>query len=481
VNVRRDVHENRDRRDRVAVGLAAHGLPGLRGQVTPADGARYGRMFSEGSPLGPRTIEVLAEAMVARAGLSNDNLRIPAGYTYFGQFVVHDVTFDPTSTLERVNHPEALADFRTPRLDLDSLYGSGPMDQPFLYDWTWQPYPGVKLLVGSNPEGPEFAAEDLPRNRQGRALIGDARNDENLIISQLHLLFIHFHNKVVDRLLHEDPHIDSTALFEQAQQTVRWHYQWIVRNDFLPRIVSDAVANIKPTLFTLNEDERAYMPVEFSAAAFRFGHSMVREDYRLNDSHPNVPILNPRTAFGPHLGGFRRLPAGLEIEWKHFFKTTQATMPQRSMRIDPSLARPLAHLPPDDASLAYLNLRRGSALRLPAGRDVAEIMRVRSLSGEELLKPLPDRIDDATREALLGATPLWYYVLCEAMFRGGGGLRLGPVGGRIVADVLTGLLEADSASYLAESSPWKPVLPRAVDDSFTMADLVKFTEAPPAG
>jgi hypothetical protein len=432
-------------------------------------------MFAEGERFEPDTSQALAEAMTRRAGRSNDNLRIPAGYTYFGQFVVHDVTFDPTSTLQRVNHPETLVDFRTPRLDLDSLYGSGPMDQPFLYDWTWPPHPGVKLLVGANPEGTEFAAEDLPRNRHGRALIGDARNDENLIISQLHLLFIRFHNKVVDVLLEEDQDIGPTVLFERAQQTVRWHYQWIVMNDFLTRIVSDDVASVQPEHVAWQERESPFMPVEFSAAAFRFGHSMVREDYKLNDGHPNVPILGPRIPFGPDLRGFRRVPAGLEIEWKHFFKIAADTVPQRSKRIDPSLARPLAKLPPDDASLAYLNLRRGRALGLPAGGDVAECLRVDPLSEDQLLEPLPDQIDEATRRAVRDATPLWYYVLCEAMFLGGGGLRLGPVGGWIVFEVLVGLLRTDPQSYSSKSSEW-PLDLRRTDGGFTMADLVRFTQ-----
>jgi hypothetical protein len=343
--------------------------------------------------------------MIERPGTCNPNARIPAGYTYFGQYVDHDLTFDPSSTLHDVL--DSLGDFRAPRFDLDSLYGSGTMDQPFMYDWTRPDHRGVKLLVGHNPEGPEFATHDLPRNQQGRALIGDARDDENLIVAQLHLLFIRFHNKVVDFVLDHKPNITSATLFEEAQRLVRWHYQWIVKEDFLPRIVGDKAATTTPKHFTWDRGEGPFLPVEFSVAAFRFGHSMVRNDYRVNDQHPNTPILTPRVRFGPTLAGFRRLPAGLEIEWKHFFLIEPATVPQRSMRIDPSLSAQLAHLPPDDASLPFLNLRRGSALGLPSGGHVAEAMEVEPLEEHELLAPLPPDVGDRVREVVIERTPLW--------------------------------------------------------------------------
>ena len=475
----RGLDRNRDRSRRVAIGLARHGIPGLRGQVAASDGARFGRMFGEGPELDLAVAETIARAMIAKPGSFNPNPRIPAGYTYFGQFVDHDLTFDPSSTLGRRNVPELLPDFRTPRFDLDSLYGSGPMDQPFLYDWSTRRHRGVKMLVGRNPDGPEFAPEDLPRNQQGRALIGDARNDENVVVSQLHLLFIRFHNKVVDLVRHEHPHLGSTALFERAQELVRWHYQWIVRHEFLPLIVGPDVADTEPTHFTWDEHEGPFMPVEFSVAAFRFGHSMVRDDYKLN-GNPNVPTLKPRIPFGPTLAGFRRLPRGLEIEWKHFFFIDPDTFAQRSMRIDPTLGRQLAHLPPDDASLSFLNLRRGSALRLASGGDVADAMGIPRLSHDELLAPLPANVDERVREVVLEQTPLWYYLLCEANAPGRNGVRLGPTGGRIVAEVVNGLLEADPRSYVHDPQ-WRPTLSKHPDRSFKMADLIKFTEAPLPG
>ncbi|MGH2899396.1 MAG: peroxidase family protein, partial [Solirubrobacteraceae bacterium] len=237
--------------------LARHGIAVPRGQ-SPAAGARggrFGRMFGHlpSRDPGPDAIESLAlhlQALTA-AGAQTDNpigapLPLPAGFTYLAQFIDHDITFDPTSKLQRDNDPAALVNFRTPRLDLDSLYGSGPADQPYLYDWSCQAYPGVKLLVGTDPPpasgtDPPNAALDLPRNAQGRALIGDARNDENLIVSQLHLLFITFHNRVVDLLAARERSSPGVEILEQAQRLVRWHYQWIVVHDVLPRIIGDDV------------------------------------------------------------------------------------------------------------------------------------------------------------------------------------------------------------------------------------------------
>jgi hypothetical protein len=487
--VKRDAQEHRVQFDLDAGGLGRHGSPGPRGQVARpgARDARFGRMFPylpESDP-GDRVIARLAEMMVNVAGGSTENLNLPAGYTYFGQFVDHDITFDPTSKLQRDNDPNALVDFRTPRLDLDSLYGSGPLDQPFLYDWhSRHKHRGVKLLIGRNPPG--FATQDLPRNQDGRALIGDARNDENLIISQLHLLFIRFHNKVVDWLLAKQRDMGSTALFEEAQRTVRWHYQWIVIHDFLPRIVESTraapgTAQARPLVRRefFKWRDRPFMPVEFSAAAYRFGHSMVRPDYKLNDRQRQVPILNARHPGGPFLGGFRRLPADLKIQWRHFFPTS-GPAPQNAMQIDPKLTAQLADLPTDHAVLISLNLRRGQALGLPAGPDVAHAIGETSLGRDELLTPLNSRIRKETREALMHATPLWYYVLCEALALGAGE-RLGPVGGRIVAEVLMGLLDGDPNSYARQWPRWTPELPAAAEGSFTMADLVKFTQVPLPG
>lgn len=210
----------------------------------PSYVGRFGRMFRSLATFRQpdELLERLANSMHENTNSSPDNLNIPSGYTYLGQFVDHDITFDPSSNLQRMNDPEGLVNFRTPRFDLDSLYGSGPADEPFQYD---ENSGGTKLLIGKgrhtgNAEvaaGTVTADDDLPRNEQGRALIGDPRNDENTIVSQLHLTFLKLHNKFVDQVSAEQG-LTGEDLFKEAQKLTRWHYQWVVVHDFLERIAS---------------------------------------------------------------------------------------------------------------------------------------------------------------------------------------------------------------------------------------------------
>jgi hypothetical protein len=461
---------------------------------SPLFEGRFGRMFRGLPALDPGLDAINAlTALMEDPGeaASGDNAMIPAGYTYLGQFVDHDITFDPTSVISKQNDPDALIDFRAPRFDLDSLYGSGPADQPYLYEWHSPSNRGVKLLVGHNQPSAveEFERDDLPRNQQGRALIGDPRNDENVIVSQLHLLFIRFHAKVVDHV-RSHQHLEGSELFAEAQRIVRWHYQWIVVHDFLHRVVGKTMAEsvltpgaggaaptVHRTFFTwVNQP---FIPVEFSGAAYRFGHSMVRPDYDLNETVTEVPIFAAadKPDAREHLGGFRRLPSLWTIDWDFYFKTGSRA-PQLSRKIDNKLSFPLFHLPKGldvkRHALAQLNLRRGRALGLPSGQAIAAVMGETALTAAELgLDTI--NLPAAGKAALQTATPLWYYVLREAQVKAAGE-RLGPVGGRIVAEVLIGLLEGDSQSYLSQSPTWKPhFLPAATNGDFTMADLVKFT------
>lgn len=452
-------------------------------------------MFPALPPCAPDddTIEAL---LACTKGRNLVNARIPAGYTYFGQFVDHDITFDPQSSLERANDPHALVNFRTPRFDLDSLYGAGPADQPFLYDWDCAEDRGVKLLVGHNPSDADYAPVDLPRNEQGRALIGDARNDENLIIAQLHLLFIRFHNKVVRRVRRRHPDVTPGELLAEAQRLVRWHYQWIVVHDFLERIVgrnaykalrarADGVT-LAPARWLSAWRSEPFIPVEYSGAAYRFGHSMVRDKYNVRRDVRGVPIFCPPGEPGDDLSGFRRLPAGLVIDWDlFFFKPVTSSIPNASTKIDTFLAAPLRRIPPDDESLARLNLRRGRALGLPSGPDVARAMSVKPLTQRELLPLLEGSPPEmppaavATLQSTLDTLPLWTYVLLEARLRGDErGLSLGPVGAGIVSEVLLGLLEADPSSYLQHRPAWRPELPEDDSVDFTMLDLVRYVEDP---
>ena len=253
---------------------------------------RFGRMFLDlpGAVFFHEEMISLAKDMSADMEMpqtaedlpdSEENFGIPAGYTYLGQFIDHDITLDAVSLSMQQEDVSAVENFRTPALDLDSLYGRGPDDQPYMFDDT-----GRLFLMGdrdltAGADGPPLTI-DLPRFK-GRAIIGDKRNDENVIVSQLHGLFIGLHNALAIA--------DKNASFDAVRQQVRWHYQWLVLFDYLPRIVGRPLVDallptigLPPELKYFKPSPTAFMPVEFSGAAYRFGHSMVRPIYRLSDA-----------------------------------------------------------------------------------------------------------------------------------------------------------------------------------------------------
>ena len=447
--------------------VAGHGSAVPRGQQRDAGGGRFGRMFPDlpACTAGERALNALADSMKGRDA-SGENRRIPAGFTYLGQFIDHDITFDPTSVHDRRKDPRALENFRTPRFDLDSVYGSGPVVQPFLYDWKEFSPPGVKLLVGHNAID---GTDDLPRNQQGRAVIADARNDEHRIIAQLHLLFIRFHNALVDHL--KAKKVKDDDLLVEAQEQTRWHYQWIIVHDFLPKILGAELSTFHREHY--NWKREPFIPVEFSAAAYRFGHSMIRDRYGLQRRPPDLEGPPRGILLFPDLVGFTWLPRQLVIDWERFFALPGVKRePQDSFRIDTAIASPLLHLPEGDPELPRRNLLRGRKLELPSGQDVACALHEPRLTEDEL--QLGDVEDAKLRAELAASTPLWYYVLCEAAgARGDAGRHLGPVGGRIVAEVFLGLLEGDPDSYLRREPDWHPP---DLGRDFDMARLVTFVE-----
>lgn len=164
---------------------------------------------------------------------------------------------------------------------------------------------------------------DLLRTADKTALIGDKRNDENKIVSQIHALFLKFHNKVFDDLGRFSSQREPSRFgndhnrFLEAQRIVRWCYQWIVLNDYLPKICrKDIVKQIMPSeeewtphfKFYDAKSGQAFMPVEFSVAAFRFGHSMVRPSYSLNDTTIQSDTTPEFTLEDGRKGKFARIP-----------------------------------------------------------------------------------------------------------------------------------------------------------------------------
>ena len=422
---------------------------------------------------------------------------IPAGYTYFGQFVDHDVTLDVSSSLDLATDATTVNNMRSPALDLDSVYGRGPALDPFLYVFPASgPSSAIKLALGTNKPngngGPGGTGGiggmrvqtdfDVPRMNNPldpaastlTAVIGDPRNDENLIVSQFHHTMLKFHNKVVDLLLAVAFPGD---IFVEAKKIVTQHYQWALVNDFLKRVCgSVAVANALATVVApIGSAFR--MPVEFSVAAYRFGHSMIRDTYWINfvqigatlaqvfefNRKPNLPVLS-----------------NWVVDFNAFFDTGVVVPVNNKARpIDSNLAHKLESLPDFSGLMAILatrNLRRGLALGLPSGQATAAHFGIQALTSNQLTSGLPQNevaVLKANNSLLLKKTPLWYYVLREAAVLNGGN-QLGPVGGKIVADTFIRMLRRDAGSYLNVTGGFTPFLPSAVADDFTVADLVNF-------
>ena len=459
--------------------LSGHDDPGM-----------FGRMFPTLGPLvvDDAALQELADAMKdLKSSEADDNKKIPAGFTYLGQFVDHDITLDLTSFGEKEADPTAIENFRTPALDLDSIYGLGPDGSRQLYarnpgDFSGKT-PGPKFLLGNtNPtdDAPDPFPNDLPRNPEGFALIGDHRNDENLLVAQTHLAMLKFHNKVCDQLIAAGK--PAGTIFKEARQIVTWHYQWMVLHDLVERITEKGiVAKI------LEEGRRfyrfkktPYMPVEFSAAAYRLGHSMVRETYSHNRlQETGFDLLFMFTGLSGAIGlpgGFPLLPSNWIIDWRRFHEV--APNPEDvplnpSRKIDPSISPQLYDLPGGGGSLPFRNLKRGVLLGLPSGQTVANAMQIKNPLTPDEIATGPDGAI-AKKHGLHQRTPLWYYILKEAEQRGNGE-KLGPVGATIVAEVFVGLVHGDHGSYLwLKGKNWKPTLPSKNPGEFTMADLLRF-------
>jgi hypothetical protein len=455
----------------------------------------------------PADLEALAEEMTSPPEDEDtretepdpeENQDLPAAYTYLGQFTDHDLTFAPTSPLSgtlTADQFRALVNLRTPRFDLDNLYGRGPDEQPYMYEPD-----GIYLALGEpmsgNPSDP--GPRQLPRGPHGRALIGDPRNDENRIVAQLHAIFLRFHNRVADHLGGKD------ASFQEVRQQVRWHYQWVLVSDFLPTILEEQTyRSVFPdphapalTIARLRNGLEL-MPVEFSAAAYRFGHSMIRPDYRLNATIPRRPIFSTSSDPAADLGGFRRIPADWAIDWQFFIDIEHGARPdvrrpQLSYKIDTALASPLGNLPPrvatDPSSLALRNLERGAAFGLPSGQEVARALGVQPLADEELVigratADSPRKPITEVAPGFAGHAPLWAYVLSEAQVTSwqhaypgpatdATPIRLGPVGGRLIAEVFASLLLGDPTSYLAAETTFEPIPEFTRGGVFGLAELI---------
>lgn len=436
----------------------------LKHSLSSGAGGKYGRMFPGLPPLECNESDVLA---LGRAGSdmdvlqddpAADNPRIPAGQTMFGHMLAHDLTAD-RSLLHHHARLRELRNFRSPALDFDCLYGAGPGGAPYMYDAR----DADKFLLGNGERG---SADDLPRNAQGRAIIGDPRNDVHGIMGQLQLAMLKFHNKVVDHIRNEG--VDPEETFAQAQRNVRWHLQWVALREFLPLVVGDEIANAVLTngpRYFKPAKERVFIPVEFADAAFRFGHSQIRVSYRLNEE-------TKATVF-PDLAGGRPVPKERVVDWRYFVELDDTIKPQASRRIGPRLAHTLFDLPeevvgttplPGYHSLACRDMLRARALDLPSGEEIARHIGTKPLEPNEV---------DLERYGWKCESPLWYYILREAEVRNGG-THLGEVGATIVAETLVGVIDADPTSYRSADPQWTPTLPSRRPGTFGLVDVLSF-------
>ena len=419
--------------------------------------------------------------------INKNNPHDTAGMTFVGQFIDHDLTFDATSKLGVTTDPSRSPNSRSARFDLDSVYGGGPIAQSELYD----PAHPIKFLLES---GGQF--EDVPRRADHSAIIGDPRNDSNLIVSGLHAAFLKFHNNAVDEV--STAGAEAIDVFNQARELTVWHYQWLVVNRILPNFVGqsmvDDVLRHGPRYF--RAEREPYIPVEFSGAAYRFGHSMVRPSYRANlagdnggpffglifDSRVVVPDgQNPAADPGDLRGGFRS--SRRFIGWQTFFDFGGAYSAQTkpNKQIDTILSTPLFALPttaiahitgsPGPISLPQRTLLRHLTWSLPSGQSIARQMNA------PVLRPADLADFVVAGQHLDRSTPLWLYVLREAQLANGG-QYLGPVGGRIVAEVMIGLLAADPSSYLNRRPRWQPTLGASGGD-YQITDFLRFARVDP--
>jgi len=483
-------------------GRDAETIRPLAATAAAAPPFRFSRMGPKGGgrQLPEATRRKLANSMIRGGGASS----IPAGFTYLGQFIDHDLTFDRTKvTLEENVTPAQLVQARSPSLDLDSLYGAGPTEPGSAKFYEAD---GIHLKTGRTAAIDGIPAKDgfdLPRGagntaaKRRRAIIPDPRNDENLAVAQTHCALIPFHNRVVDTLPASVP---PSKRFAKARELVTKHYQWMIRTDYLPRICAEGVVNDvfknKRKAFEVGRPPTSVptMPIEFSVAAFRLGHSMIREAYAWNKifdgGSGTLDLLFTFSATSGNLGGGKRLPSNWIADFRRLYQFAEAHKPNlvvpaskfnRARRIDTTLVNPLSRLPgfpANEANLALRNLARANMVSLATGQQMARFLknkkvRLTKLTGKQIRNGRKgaelDGLTQAQRTAVVRDTPLWFYVLREAEFNGG---RMKGVGARIVAETFHRAMQGSRFSIVRDKD-WRPTL-GPNNKTFRMVDLLLF-------
>src|SRR3954447_4528033 len=493
-------------------GTAAAAGAAATAMAASAPPFRFSRLgpHGTGEQLGQPNRTRIANAMVVGGGGGSG---IPAGFTYLGQFLDHDLTFDKTDVMLGANvSATQMLQARSPSLDLDSLYGAGPGDPESARFYEAD---GLHLKIGETFAEAGLAKKpgfDLPRGagntaaKKRRAIIPDKRNDENLVVASTHLAFIRFHNRVVDTLPASVP---ASQKFARAREIVTKHYQWMVRTDYLPRVCAPGVVNN-----VFNQGRKAFevgvpptqvptMPIEFSIAAFRLGHSMVRSAYNWNkifdDGGGTLDLLFLFSGTSGDFAGDPRLPSTWIADFRRLYDFGEAGKANlkvpaakfnRAMRIDTRIAGPLRDLPAGSfggtavnagdirANLAFRNLTRANMVKLATGQQMATLMKQKGVAVTKLSTAQLrdgnggahlDKLSTTEKQALVRDTPLWFYILREAEASNG---QLNGVGARLIAETFHRAMEGSHFSIVRDTA-FRPTLgPNS--STFRMVDLLLF-------
>ena len=411
-------------------------------------------------------VEKMKEDFVVECPWRPD-IRIPAGITYFGQFIDHDLTRTPQpGTYPQDAGVEGTPNLHSPALDLDVLYGRGPE-----HPQDRQLYDGVRLRVGDPVQSPwnphaKPRSFDLPLGPNRRPLAADTRSNQTVIMRQLTAVFARLHNAAVEQL--ERAGLPDLELFRRAKQQTIWQYQWLVVGDFLARILDPSVYDAVFRKRRAQVEWQVFStPIEFAGAAFRYGHSMVRENYLLSSvKEATLSDLLKRSeeecALQPEW----------QIDWSHFFQGAGSTSATTAMPIDTKIAPTMHALPPGASkffaldivlepkatnfNLPFETLKRGVLFGLPSGQEASAAFGYPVLSKRELTCDCRERLTPQgavlLKYGLTDNTPLWFYLLKESEVRHNGN-HLGPTGSRIVAETMFGALMHDPESFVNQRDP----------------------------
>jgi Animal haem peroxidase len=449
-------------------------------------------------------------------------MRLPPVYTYFGQFVNHDISAPVGDVVTRPDPPEPVGVIVTidpPGLDrarrakaeiilkhfvneqadplaLDSLYGDGPDSaEPrtrALYEADGKRFRlGVTrrevdqvfkdMLKDPGLVHHETGARDILR-RDGAPLIADHRNDENLVVSQLHLALLLFHNKAVAAL--EGASATPEECFAAARQLVTLHYHWLILHDYLRNLLSRTAQTVPWAERPQTLDTARTVPLEFTTAAFRFGHSMVGSAYDFNANFGVGAHLGPKGAtlgqlfdFTTHHNMGKRGAATLQlpdhwvIDWDRMTRPSVANAIGGAEKIDLTFAPEMLNAmgmqhAVEHGSILFRNLMRGFHRRIPFGQALAAEYGLDPLKEADIRAALPKgHVDGPQSKTLRGVaqelgmlreTPAWLYFLCEAR-QHERGERIGPAASQIIADTIVGLMRHMETSILNHGGgTWHP-------------------------